>query len=55
VDPENARPLRTPDWIDNAKNLGAAQAHTLKTVGVLVEEHPKQAAVIVRDWLSSAA
>jgi len=33
---------------------GAAQAQTLKTVGSLVQENPKQAAVIVRDWLSSA-
>ena len=28
---------------------------TLKTVGTLVDENPKQAALIVRDWLASAA
>ena len=35
--------------------LGETQAQTLKTVGELVDENPKQAALIVRDWLSSAA
>jgi flagellar M-ring protein FliF len=54
-EPDLTRQPRTPDWIDDARNLGEAQAHTLKTVGELVGEHPKQAAVIVRDWLSSAA
>ena len=34
---------------------GAAQGQTLKTVGNLVDENPKQAAMIVRDWLSNAA
>jgi flagellar M-ring protein FliF len=43
-----------PAWIKDAKQLGAAQAQTLKTVGSLVQENPKQAALIVRDWLSSA-
>jgi flagellar M-ring protein FliF len=41
--------------MNNAKSAGEAQAQTLKTVGTLVEENPKQAALIVRDWLSSAA
>ncbi|MEO6394873.1 MAG: flagellar basal-body MS-ring/collar protein FliF [Devosia sp.] len=49
------RPPKVPAWMNNAKSLGEAQAQTLKTVGTLVEENPKQAAVIVRDWLSSAA
>ncbi len=44
-----------PAWMADARQQGAAQAATLKTVGTLVEENPKQAAVIVRDWLSSAA
>jgi flagellar M-ring protein FliF len=35
--------------------MGEAQMQTLKTVGTLVEENPKQAALIVRDWLNSAA
>ena len=41
--------------MNNAKSMGEAQAQTLKTVGALVDENPKQAALIVRDWLSSAA
>jgi flagellar M-ring protein FliF len=43
-----------PAWMNNARQAGAAQAATMKTVGTLVEENPKQAALIVRDWLSSA-
>jgi len=42
-------------WVANAKSMGEAQMQTLKTVGTLVEENPKQAALIVRDWLNSAA
>jgi flagellar M-ring protein FliF len=44
---------RIPAWMQDARTLGAAQAQTLKTVGSLVQDNPKQAAVIVRDWLSS--
>jgi flagellar M-ring protein FliF len=43
-----------PGWIKDARSQGAAQAQTMKTVGTLVQENPKQAALIVRDWLSSA-
>jgi flagellar M-ring protein FliF len=43
-----------PGWIKDARQLGATQAQTLKTVGTLVQENPKQAALIVRDWLSNA-
>jgi flagellar M-ring protein FliF len=46
---------RVPAWMNNAKSMGAAQAQTLKTVGDLVDENPKHAALIVRDWLSNAA
>ena len=46
---------KTPAWVANAKSMGETQLNTLKTVGSLVEENPKQAALIVRDWLSSAA
>ncbi|HTN62541.1 MAG TPA: flagellar basal-body MS-ring/collar protein FliF [Devosia sp.] len=46
---------KTPAWVANAKSMGETQLNTLKTVGTLVEENPKQAALIVRDWLSSAA
>jgi flagellar M-ring protein FliF len=48
-------PARIPAWMNDAKSQGAAQAQTLKTVGTLVQENPKQAALIVRDWLSSPA
>ncbi|WP_286720029.1 flagellar basal-body MS-ring/collar protein FliF [Devosia sp. 63-57] len=46
---------KTPDWVANAKSMGETQLQTLKTVGSLVEENPQQAALIVRDWLGSAA
>ena len=51
---QQTRVARTPAWMNDAKLQGAAQAQTLKTVGQLVEDNPKQAALIVRDWLSSA-
>ncbi|KKC41096.1 flagellar M-ring protein FliF [Devosia epidermidihirudinis] len=46
---------KTPAWVANAKSMGETQLQTLKTVGGLVEENPRQAALIVRDWLGSAA
>ncbi len=46
---------KSQGWVDSARNLGEAQQQTLKTVGGLVEEQPKQAALIVRDWLNNAA
>ena len=46
---------KTPAWVANAKSMGETQLQTLKTVGTLVEENPRQAALIVRDWLSAAA
>lgn len=46
---------RVPAWMNQAKSMGEAQAQTLKTVGTLVDENPKQAALIVRDWLTHAA
>ena len=49
-----ARPPRAPAWMSAAKSVGEAQAQTLKTVGELVDQNPRQAAVIVRDWLSTA-
>jgi flagellar M-ring protein FliF len=44
-----------PAWVHDAKSMGESQLRTLKTVGDLVEENPKQAALIVRDWLNNAA
>lgn len=48
-------PPRVPAWMNQAKSMGEVQAQTLKTVGTLVDENPKQAALIVRDWLTNAA
>jgi flagellar M-ring protein FliF len=48
-------PPRPPSWMSNAKSLGEAQLETIKTVGNLVDDNPKQAALIVRDWLNNAA
>jgi len=44
-----------PAWVNSAKSTGEQQMRTLKTVGTLVDENPKQAALIVRDWLNNAA
>jgi len=44
-----------PEWMSQARQLGEQQMKTLQTIGELVEENPKQAALIVRDWLHSAA
>src|SRR5207248_605059 len=52
---EPRAPPRPASWMNNAKSLGEAQLETLKTVGNLVDENPKQAALIVRDWLNNAA
>jgi flagellar M-ring protein FliF len=54
VEVEERTPSRVPSWMNDARSQGAAQAATLKTVGTLVQDNPKQAATIVRDWLSSA-
>lgn len=51
---EEPKKPRTPAWMNNAKALGEQQAATLKTVGQLVDENPRQAALIVRDWLGTA-
>ncbi len=45
----------SPDWMDEALQSGAAQTETLKEVGALVEENPKQASLVIRDWLGQAA
>ena len=52
-DGEAAQGERVPAWMNSAKSMGEAQARTLKTVGELVDENPKQAALIVRDWLTT--
>ncbi|HVW94235.1 MAG TPA: flagellar basal-body MS-ring/collar protein FliF [Devosia sp.] len=50
-----APPALPPDWMNQARALGEQQMKTLQTIGGLVDENPKQAATIVRDWLHSAA
>lgn len=52
--PEDDLDKGVPDWVRNAKSMGEQQIQTLKTVGGLIDENPKQAALIVRDWLSNA-
>ncbi len=51
---DDGSPTRVPAWMADARQAGTAQAQTMKTVGTLVQDNPKQAALIVRDWLSSA-
>jgi len=51
--PEEPVPPTAAPWVNGAKAMGEAQLETLKSVGQLVDENPKQAALIVRDWLSS--
>lgn len=46
---------RRAAWVNNARTMGESQLETLKTVGELIEENPRQAAMILRDWLSNAA
>jgi flagellar M-ring protein FliF len=47
--------LEQRNWVEDAKALGEQQLQQLKSVGTLVEENPKQAALIVRGWLTNAA
>ncbi len=51
----SAAPIEKPDIMGEAKSHGEAQNRTLAKVGDLISEHPKQASVIVRDWLNQAA
>ncbi len=44
-----------PDYMNQAKSEGEAQSRALDSVGTLVGDNPKQASVIVRDWLHQAA
>lgn len=44
-----------PEWMDQAKMLGEVQIETIRDVGTIVEDNPKQATLVVRDWLNQAA
>jgi flagellar M-ring protein FliF len=54
---ENASrpPAQSGAWMAAAKSMGEAKFQTIQQVGALVEEHPKQASMIIRDWLNQAA
>ncbi|HHB83876.1 MAG TPA: flagellar M-ring protein FliF [Devosia sp.] len=55
ADADGSPPAIGADLMGEAKSQGEAQSRTLNQVGELIEEHPKQASVIVRDWLHEAA
>jgi flagellar M-ring protein FliF len=56
VDPRaEAQAQANNEWMDKASKLGEAQFKTIQRVGSLVEENPKQASLIIRDWLNQAA
>jgi flagellar M-ring protein FliF len=55
MDPVPLAEPQSANWMNAAKSMGEQQLQTLKTVGGLVGENPKQAAMIVRDWLNNAA
>ncbi len=52
--PAEHKPAK-PQWMDQAKMLGESQIETLRDVGTLVEENPKQSTLVVRDWLGQTA
>ncbi|MCW5721422.1 MAG: flagellar M-ring protein FliF [Devosia sp.] len=45
----------TIDWVSDAKAVGEQQMQALKSVGELIDENPKQAALVVRNWLNHQA
>ena len=53
--------VRDPDQLCHlvvsalAKAMGEQQLQALKSVGELIDENPKQAALVVRNWLNNAA
>jgi len=55
IEQRNAAVPATPEWMDEARSLGESQTKTIQSVGEIVEENPKQATLIVRDWLNQAA
>ncbi|WP_424983802.1 flagellar basal-body MS-ring/collar protein FliF [Maritalea sp. S77] len=42
-------------WLEEVQSLGQAQIQAVEKVGALVEENPKQASMIIRNWLNQAA
>nr|WP_257099124.1 flagellar basal-body MS-ring/collar protein FliF [Pseudovibrio flavus] len=43
------------DWIEDAKNEAAIHANSIKEIGGMIDEMPKEAVNIVRSWLNEAA
>lgn len=42
-------------WLEEVQSLGQAQVQAIEKVGALVQENPKQASMIIRNWLNQAA
>jgi flagellar M-ring protein FliF len=59
--PVDGGELKSPEeeardqWLEEARSLGAAQIEAIERVGTLVQENPKQASMIIRNWLLEAA
>ncbi len=49
-----SKPANSPEWMGKAKQMGEQQSKALTDVGAVIEENPKQAAMIVRNWLGEA-
>nr|WP_209015026.1 flagellar basal-body MS-ring/collar protein FliF [Roseibium limicola] len=43
------------EWLEEAKAAGAMQASSISKVGAMINDHPTEAATIVRGWLDEAA
>jgi len=53
--PANPEEEAREAWLDDARSLGKAQIEAIERVGTLVQENPKQASMIIRNWLLEAA
>jgi len=50
-----AQSAQSTAWVGQAKKMGEEQSRTLTDVGEVINENPKQASLIVRNWLGEAA
>jgi len=55
IDSERKHQGESEQWMEQARSMGEAKFQTLQQVGDLIEERPKQASTIIRDWLNQAA
>ena len=53
--PATVEDMAREKWLDEARSLGKAQFEAIERVGTLVQENPKQASMIIRNWLLEAA